>query len=60
MDLEKLDSVINELEQNSKQLKDFTDVYSEISKPQSNISLNLELIEENNKNLKSVSDVIKK
>jgi hypothetical protein len=60
MDLEKLDSVVNELEQNSKQLKDFTAVYSEISKLQSNISRNLELIEQNNKNLNSVSDVIKK
>ncbi|MEZ4911168.1 MAG: hypothetical protein R2774_09945 [Saprospiraceae bacterium] len=60
MDLEKLDSVVNELEQNSKQLKDFTTVYSEISKLQSNISRNLVLIEENNKNLNSVSDVIKK
>jgi protein subunit release factor A len=60
MDLEKLDSVVNELEQNSKQLKNFTDVYSEISTLQSNISRNLELIEENNKSLNSVSDVIKK
>lgn len=60
MDLEKLDNVVNELEQNSKQLKDFTAVYSEISKLQSNISRNLELIEENNKNLSSISDVIKK
>lgn len=60
MDLEKLDSVINELDQNSKQLKGFTTVYSEISTLQSNISRNLELIEENNKSLNSVSDVIKK
>ncbi len=60
MDLEKLDSVVNELEQNSKQLKNFTDVYSEISTLQSNISRNLKLIEENNKSLNSVSDVIKK
>jgi hypothetical protein len=60
MDLEKLDNVVNELEQNSKQLKDFTAVYSEISTLQSNISRNLELIEVNNKNLNSVSDVIKK
>ena len=60
MDLEKLDSVVNELEHNSKQLKGFTDVYSEISTLQSNISRNLELIEENNKSLNSVSDVIKK
>jgi len=60
MDLEKLDSVVNELEQNSKQLKDFTAVYAEISTLQTNISRNLELIEENNKNLNSVSDVIKK
>lgn len=60
MDLEKLDSVVNELEHNSKQLKDFTAVYSEISTLQSNISRNLELIEENNKSLNSVSDVIKK
>ena len=60
MDLEKLDSVVNELENNSKQLKGFTAVYSEISKLQSDISQNLELIEENNKNLNSVSDVIKK
>lgn len=60
MDLEKLDNVVNELEQNSKQLKDFITVYSEISTLQSNISRNLALIEENNKNLNSVSDVIKK
>jgi len=60
MDLEKLDSVVNELEHNSKQLKDFTAVYSEISALQSNISRNLELIDENNKSLNSVSDVIKK
>jgi len=59
MDLEKLDSVVNELEHNSKQLKDFTAVYSEISSLQSNISRNLELIEENNKNLNSVSELIK-
>jgi predicted TIM-barrel fold metal-dependent hydrolase len=60
MDLEKLDSIVNELEHNSKQLKDFTAVYSEISKLQSNIGRNLELIEENNKSLNSVSVVIKK
>ena len=60
MDLEKLDNVVNELEHNSKQLKDFTAVYSEISSLQTNISRNLELIEENNKSLNSVSDVIKK
>ncbi|WP_167343150.1 hypothetical protein [Nonlabens sp. SY33080] len=60
MDLEKLDSVVNELEHNSKQLKDFTDVYSEISTLQSNISRNLDLIEDNNKNLNTVSSVIKK
>lgn len=60
MDLEKLDDVVNELEQNSKQLKGFTDVYSEISELQSNISRNLELIEENNKSLNTVSEVIQK
>lgn len=60
MDLEKLDNVVNELEHNSKQLKDFTAVYSEISSLQTNISRNLELIEENNKSLNSVSEVIKK
>lgn len=60
MDLEKLDNVVNELEHNSKQLKDFTAVYSEISSLQTNISRNLELIEENNKSLNSLSDVIKK
>ncbi|MDB0616150.1 hypothetical protein PL372_11455 [Tenacibaculum dicentrarchi] len=60
MDLEKLDSIVNELEQNSESLKGFTQVYSEISSLQSNISRNLKLIEENNKNLNSVSDVIKK
>jgi len=59
MDLEKLDSVVNELEFNSKQLKGFTDVYSEISALQSNISRNLKLIEDNNKSLNTVSDVIK-
>ncbi|MCP9199029.1 hypothetical protein MKO06_03855 [Gramella sp. GC03-9] len=60
MDLEKLDNVVTELEHNSNQLKDFTTVYSEISALQSNISQNLELIEENNNNLNSVSEVIKK
>ncbi len=60
MDLEKLDNVVNELEHNSKQLKDFTAVYSEISLLQTNISRNLELIENNNKSLSSISDVIKK
>ena len=60
MDLEKLDNVVNELEHNSKQLKDFTAVYSEISSLQTNISRKLELIEENNKSLNSVSDIIKK
>lgn len=59
MDLEKLDNVVNELEHNAKQLKDFTAIYSEISTLQSNISRNLKLIEENNKSLNSVSDVIK-
>ena len=60
MDLEKLDSVVKELENNSKQLKSFTEVYSEISTLQSNISRNLDFIEENNKSLNSVSAVIKK
>ncbi|MEH1009451.1 hypothetical protein VDP25_17060 [Winogradskyella sp. ECml5-4] len=60
MDLEKLDSVVNELEHNSKQLKGFTDVYIEISTLQSDISRNLELIEENNKSLNSVSEFIKR
>ena len=60
MDLEKLDNVVNELEQNSKQLKGFTAVYLEINTLQTNISRNLELIEENNRNLNSVSGVIKK
>lgn len=60
MDLEKLDSVVNELELNSKQLKGFTDVYAEISALQTNINRNLKLIEENNKNLNSISKVIKK
>jgi protein subunit release factor A len=59
MDLEKLDSIVNELEHNSQQLKGFTAVYSEISTLQSNISRNLELIEENNKSLNSISDVIR-
>lgn len=59
MDLQKLDNVVNELEQNSKQLKDFTAIYSEIATLHSNISRNLDLIEENNKSLNSVSTVIK-
>ena len=37
-----------------------SDVYSEISSLQSNISHNLQLIEQNNKSLNSVSSVIKK
>jgi len=60
MDSEKLDSVVNELERNSNQLKSFADVYSEISTLHSSISKNLKLIEENNKNLNSISDIIKK
>jgi type II secretory ATPase GspE/PulE/Tfp pilus assembly ATPase PilB-like protein len=60
MDLEKLDSAINELELNSKQLKNFTAVYSDISALQSNISRNMDLIEENNKTLNSISNFIKK
>jgi hypothetical protein len=60
MDLEKLDSVVNELEQNSKQIKDFATVYSEISKLQSNINQNLELLEKNNKTLNSLNEVLKK
>ena len=59
MDLDKLDNVVNELEQNSNQLKGFTAVYSEISSLQSSIKQNLKLIEENNRNLNSVSEVIK-
>lgn len=60
MDLEKLDDVVAELEHNSKQLKDFTTVYSEISTLQSKINRNLILLEETNKSLNSASDIIKR
>ena len=60
MDLEKLDNVVNELEDNSKQLKSFTTVYSEISTLQKDLNKNLKLIEENNNSLNSVSKEIKK
>jgi hypothetical protein len=60
MDLEKLDNVVNELEQNSRQLKDFTTIYSEIGDLQLRLSRNLGFIEENNKNLNIVSDVLKR
>lgn len=60
MDLEKMDSIVNELEQSSKQLKGFTDVYAEVSTLQSKISQNLELIKENNNNLNIVSDFLKR
>lgn len=58
MDSEKLDSIVNELEQNSKKLKDFTDVYTEISKLQANINSNLDLLATNNKTLENISNVI--
>jgi uncharacterized protein involved in exopolysaccharide biosynthesis len=60
MDLEKLDDVVAELEHNSKQLKDFTTIYSEISTLQSKINRNLILLEETNKSLNSASDIIKR
>lgn len=59
MESEKLDSVVNELEQNSNKLRDFTAVYSEINRLQSKLENNLELIKENNKSLELVSDKIK-
>ena len=60
MDLDKLDNVMNELEQNSEKLKNFTAIYSEINTLQSTISTNTQQIEKSIKTLNTLNDAITK
>lgn len=57
-DLEKLDSVIKELVDQSNELKAFNAVYSEIGKIKSDISENLNVLKENNEGFESLSSEI--
>lgn len=57
-DLEKLDSVIKELEDQSNDLKAFNAVYSEIGKIKSDIYENLNVLKENNEGFESLSSEI--
>jgi len=57
-DLEKLDSVIKELEDQSNDLKAFNAVYSEIGKIKSDISENLNVLKDNNEGFESLSSEI--
>lgn len=59
-DLEKLDSAIKELEEQSNNLKEFNKVYSEIGKLKHDINNNLSLLKENNAGFSNVSSEIKK
>lgn len=54
-DLTKLDKVINELEEQSNDLKEFNKVYSEIGKLKSDLLENLRILKENNDGFKSLS-----
>lgn len=57
-DLEKLDKAINELEKQSKDLKDFNSVYSEIASLKKEILEQLDLIKSNNQGLSDISKAI--
>lgn len=54
MDLEKLDNTILELEQNSRELKDFVKVYSEISQLKNDLLNNAVQLQESNKTIGKV------
>lgn len=54
-DLEKLDNAIKELEKQSNDLKDFNAIYAEIANLKQDISGNLKLLKENNKELTEIS-----
>jgi len=57
-DLTKLDKVINELEEQSNDLKEFNKVYSEIGKLKSDLLENLRILKENNDGFESLSTQI--
>lgn len=57
-DLNKLDKAIEELEMQSKDLKEFNGVYAEILKLKDDIFKNLKLLEENNKGFAETSKLI--
>ena len=59
MDLNKLDSVIQELEEQSKDLKGFNEVYSEIEKLKKDISDSLKFLQSNNNEIEENSILIK-
>lgn len=58
-DLEKLDNAVNELEAQSKTLKEFNTVYSEIEELKNNIADNLNLLKESNTYLTAISKDVK-
>lgn len=60
MDLEKLDNVINELNNQSNNLVEFNKVYAEIGKLKKDISDNILLLKQNNSALEGVVKEIKK
>tara|TARA_B100000315_G_C14391346_1_gene502111 strand:+ start:315 stop:674 length:360 start_codon:yes stop_codon:yes gene_type:complete len=53
--IDKLNKTINELEKQSRDLKDFNSVYAEIAKLKQDILENLKLLKENNKGLSEIS-----
>lgn len=58
MDVEKLDKTINELEKSSKQLKGFSDLFSELSSLHESVNQNNEYFKNASSKLDSVSDNI--
>jgi DNA repair exonuclease SbcCD ATPase subunit len=58
-DLKKLDNVINELEIQSNDLKDFNKVYSEIGKLKDEISNSLSILKENNDSFSKISTEVR-
>lgn len=59
MDLEKLDSIINELNNQSNNLVEFNKVYAEIAKLKNDISESIQLLENNNSTLSRVTQEVK-
>lgn len=58
-DFDKLDDVINELEEQAKDLKMFSEVYSEISKLKEDIATSLELLKTNSNEFDTISNNIR-
>ncbi|GAB6283436.1 MAG: hypothetical protein STSR0008_22030 [Ignavibacterium sp.] len=59
MDLEKLDSIINELNNQSNNLVEFNKVYAEIAKFKNDISESIQLLENNNSTLSGATQELK-